>query len=71
MAQEGKVVPLMLNCFKIGVLYGLFCAFQGWLVSAPRSARDASRAGPPRSARRCTTGTHVGLFTNASTTDGS
>jgi len=23
--RKGKVVPLMLNCFKIGVLYGLFC----------------------------------------------
>ena len=23
--RRGKVVPLMLNCFKIGVLYGLFC----------------------------------------------
>lgn len=23
--RKGKVVPLILNCFKIGVLYGLFC----------------------------------------------
>ena len=23
--RKGKVFPLMLNCFKIGVLYGLFC----------------------------------------------
>ena len=23
--RKGKVVPLLLNCFKIGVLYGLFC----------------------------------------------